>query len=820
MSTYRSTFTTGKGTELIGRASYCVTRWASCCVLCGLIVLLFIQSTLFSSSLAFAARRATPSQPESLVRSGVSVVRIVANYGLQTPGFTPPSQSTTSIKSNNTSTSLLDTPSQTCTGLGVVVASKSSATQQNAWVLTDGSLVNKDDFTCKSLGAASIISNKLKLNSISVYLSNAYNNVLTIPMTGFVNSVQCSNAKCSDGAALFAFHSNTLLPYAQLPTSSTAVPQDFAAIQLSQSTQAPATPTSPSNLQQFLTPTSITIQKSDGPNAFDGFENGTPIIDQQGFLTKLYLKDTTFSKIFKTADAKAFLAKQPQITSDPAPNDVSSNWNAGITAYYQGPRSYDTAKSFLMRADENASNQFQGASNLIATINATQSVQNKNGNSSSESGGNSTPNGIRLPILGIISYFLLAIIVVGVIIFVLLLVFLNSLFKRGQRNREFAEADRQATVQAQQIQEREAQQSAAHVASRVPVQQVALQPPQPQVSPDPVASRASGTPVPVNASYADYPTIDMNEAKRNGTLDTEKTQQFSPVLEPTLKMSKPLGFEVITSTDPGIKRKYKPNEDSLFAVKGVRSLNGQMQQIGLFVVADGMGGHANGQDASRLAIQTIIDYMLPRLVHAEGTSETPEKLLVDSVQQANQAVHEHNVKNGADMGTTVTATLILDTTAHVANVGDSRTYLYRVPEGLSKITRDHSVVASLVDAGIIKPDDIYTHPKRNQIYRSLGEKPLVEVDPFDVQLQPNDKMLLCSDGLWDMVRDPEIQRVLEVPITDPQQLGDNLIKAAHAGGGEDNISVIVVNVVERSDKPLTPGLDVIYRQENVTMPQI
>ena len=172
------------------------------------------------------------------------------------------------------------------------------------------------------------------------------------------------------------------------------------------------------------------------------------------------------------------------------------------------------------------------------------------------------------------------------------------------------------------------------------------------------------------------------------------------------------------------------------------------------------------------------------------------------------------------MGTTVTATLILDTTAHVANVGDSRTYLYRLPEGLSKVTRDHSVVASLVDAGIIKPDDIYTHPKRNQIYRSLGEKSFVEVDPFVVQLQPNDKMLLCSDGLWDMVRDPEIQRVLEVPITDPQQLGDKLIKAAHAGGGEDNISVIVVNVVERSDKQLIPGLDIIYCQENVTMPQV
>ena len=817
MSTYRSTFTTGKGTEQIGWASYCVTRWALCYVLCGLIVLLFIQSTLFSSPLAFAAHHDTPQQPESLLRSGVSVVRIVANYGLQISPITPPMQPTTPTKSNN---SLLDNPLQTCTGLGVIVASKASATQQNAWVLTDGSLVNKNDFTCKSLGAVSIGNKELKLNSISVYLSHAYNSTSSTSMTGYVQSVQCSDGKeCSNGAAIFAFHSNTLLPYATLPPTSSTLPEDFAAIQLSQSTQVTTPPTVASNLQQFLTPTSATLQKPDSPNAFNGFENGTPIVDSHGFLTKLYLNETGQpSKVFKATDATAFLLKQ-QISSDPAPNDVSSNWNGGITAYYQGANHYDTAKTLLTNANTYADNQFQGASNLIATINTAQNAQNKNGNSSSEANGNSSPNGITFPLIGTISYLLLAIVIIGLIVFVLLLVLLNQLFKRGQRNREFAEADKQATLQAQQIQEREAQQ-AAHAAVRTPIQQVASQLVQPQVQHDPVASRSSGIPTPANASYADYPTIDMNEARRNGTLDVEKTQQFSPILEQTVKMGRPLGFEVVTSTDPGIKRKYKPNEDSLFAVKGVRSLNGQMQQIGLFVVADGMGGHANGQDASRLAIQTIIDYMLPRLVSTEGMSETPEKLLVDSVQQANQAVHEHNVKNGADMGTTVTATLIIDTTAHVANVGDSRTYLYRTSDGLSKVTRDHSVVASLVDEGIIKPDDIYTHPKRNQIYRSLGEKPFVEVDPFDVQLQAGDKMLLCSDGLWDMVRDPEIQHVLEVPITDPQQLGDNLIKAAHAGGGEDNISVIVVNIVERSDKSLTPGLDVIYRQENVTMPQV
>jgi serine/threonine protein phosphatase PrpC len=439
-------------------------------------------------------------------------------------------------------------------------------------------------------------------------------------------------------------------------------------------------------------------------------------------------------------------------------------------------------------------------------------------------------NGITFPYIGFISYLLLAVGVVGVIILLVLLFLLNSLFRRAQRHRDFLEADKQATIQAQQIQEREAQQASMRAVpprAHQPIQQAASYPAKQAangiLNVPSLVSLSPAIPVtPAQSSeFANYPTVDMHDIQHGKTVDMDKTQPFSPNVQHTVQGSEEhVGIEAITSTNPGIKRKYKPNEDSLFAVRGMRNENGQAQQIGLFVVADGMGGHANGQDASRLAIQTIIDYVLPRLVHGEDTQETAEKLLVDSVQLANQAVHQHNVENNADMGTTVTATLVIDGTAHVANVGDSRTYLYRASDGLTKVTRDHSVVASLVDAGIIKPDDIYTHPKRNQIYRSLGEKPFVEVDPFTVQLQPGDKLLLCSDGLWDMVRDPEIKHVLETPTSDPQQIGNNLITAALNGGGEDNVSVIVVNVMDHAPKQTTQGLETIYLQENVKMPPL
>jgi serine/threonine protein phosphatase PrpC len=256
-------------------------------------------------------------------------------------------------------------------------------------------------------------------------------------------------------------------------------------------------------------------------------------------------------------------------------------------------------------------------------------------------------------------------------------------------------------------------------------------------------------------------------------------------------------------------------------MQGARRHNSQPEEFGLFVVADGMGGHANGQDASRLAIQTIIDYILPKITASNNLDDASFlKLLSDGVQCANEAVHQRNMEEHADMGTTMTAALVVGSTSYIANVGDSRTYLYREPEGLQKITRDHSVVASLVDAGIIQPDDIYTHPKRNQIYRSLGEKPVVEVDSFRIPLQAGDKILLCSDGLWDMVRDPEIQRLMSNPVPDPNIAGNALIQAALDSGGEDNVSVIVVYITETSNHTGITGIQLLAKPDSVTVPEI
>jgi serine/threonine protein phosphatase PrpC len=321
-------------------------------------------------------------------------------------------------------------------------------------------------------------------------------------------------------------------------------------------------------------------------------------------------------------------------------------------------------------------------------------------------------------------------------------------------------------------------------------------------------------------SIAEQPTVDITSASEqvaDGQNDSDKTIPYAM----RHLSGQRLGFVVGARSDPGIKRKYKPNEDSLFVAQGAVKGSARPPMFGLFVVADGMGGHANGEDASRLAIQTVINYLLPKIV-GQGLrqGDTYTRLLVEGVQEANLAVHQNNVQQNCDMGTTVTGALFVDGIAYVANVGDSRTYLYRPGAGLKKVTTDHSVVASLVEAGIIKPDDIYTHPKRNQIYRSLGEKPVVEIDSFMVQLQPGDKLILCSDGLWDMVRDPKIEAVIKEFDGHPADIGDGLIQAALEGGGEDNVSVIVVHMTEAVEMSGFPAIQLIAKPDSVQMPTL
>jgi serine/threonine protein phosphatase PrpC len=345
--------------------------------------------------------------------------------------------------------------------------------------------------------------------------------------------------------------------------------------------------------------------------------------------------------------------------------------------------------------------------------------------------------------------------------------------------------------------------SAKSAQSSVPVMQQPL--------PSPLPS------TPCSASSASDATTSQLSSRQPGSGQAEVPGTASSYEVQSLSDSK-LSLIVGTCSHPGITRRHKPNEDSLFAAQGMRAHHAQ--PFGLFIVADGMGGHAHGQEASRLAIQTMIDRMLPQV---SGCSELHDadcrQLLIEGVQVANGAIHQRNTEQRTDMGTTITAALVVGLTAFVVNVGDSRTYLYRASEGLRKVTQDHSVVAYLVEAGIIHPDDVYTHPQRNRIYRSLGAKPVIQVDAFTEQLQPDDTLLLCSDGLWEMVHDPGMLQILQHG-ADPSQMSQLLIEAALEGGGVDNISMIVVQVTQAMGYTAVHGMQLLAKPETVEMPNL
>ena len=254
-------------------------------------------------------------------------------------------------------------------------------------------------------------------------------------------------------------------------------------------------------------------------------------------------------------------------------------------------------------------------------------------------------------------------------------------------------------------------------------------------------------------------------------------------------------LDIGTGLDAGIKRRGSPNEDSLLAVESITSSVTAPYPSGLFIIADGMGGHGNGQEASQLAIRAMRESILMTLQLGIEDEAFPE-LLSEAVQSANRSIYKRNQQRHADMGTTTTAALLWGTTAYIANVGDSRTYIYREVDGLTQVTQDHSTVARLVKRGAISAGDVYTHPKRNEIYRSLGNHPTVEVDTFIVTVQPGDILLLCSDGLWEMVRDAEIEEILRSSASFCSQLCAMLVQAALNRGGKDNISVIAVGVRE------------------------
>ncbi len=274
-------------------------------------------------------------------------------------------------------------------------------------------------------------------------------------------------------------------------------------------------------------------------------------------------------------------------------------------------------------------------------------------------------------------------------------------------------------------------------------------------------------------------------------------------------MEQKLRLLAAAKTDPG--QVHSVNQDSAYAFVREPAMG---KTRGLFIVADGMGGHQAGEVASRLAVETIsqeLDFLLQQSDMDETTPSYPPgsdkssgqgrqelftKRLQIAIDGANDAISQYGQSEPAaagNMGTTLTCVLVDDDQAIIANIGDSRTYLLREQQ-LRQITEDHSYVAHLVREGQLAPEEVFVHPRRNVITRSLGYQPDVLADFWSVFLQPGDRLLLCSDGLWEMVQDEAVIADYVASARHPAQSVEALIAAANAGGGADNIGVVVVHV--------------------------
>lgn len=246
------------------------------------------------------------------------------------------------------------------------------------------------------------------------------------------------------------------------------------------------------------------------------------------------------------------------------------------------------------------------------------------------------------------------------------------------------------------------------------------------------------------------------------------------------------------ATDVGMVRTN--NQDSVYSFVATGRSAEQRPDFGIFIVADGMGGHHDGEKASALTARLVASYAtnhiyLPILNGDHDADRVPiTEAMIAAVQKANGEV----INKIPDGGTTLTSVAVVGDLAYVAHVGDSRVYLI-TKDGIEQITRDHSLVQRLIELDQLTREEANIHPQKNVLYRALGQSENLEVDALTRRLPPNSRLMLCSDGLWNMVSEQEIVEIA-MSHPNPQEACDKLVALANMHGGTDNITAILLQV--------------------------
>ena len=231
------------------------------------------------------------------------------------------------------------------------------------------------------------------------------------------------------------------------------------------------------------------------------------------------------------------------------------------------------------------------------------------------------------------------------------------------------------------------------------------------------------------------------------------------------------------------------DEDSILAADLSFGVNSDTSKFLLLAVADGMGGHAKGEEASKIALNAIAGAVIPDLLN-----NTPfTKILEKGIQNANQDILDYTAKNpeASGMGTTSVCAVVKDNQIHLANVGDSRAYRVSDDE-ICRVTKDHSYVQALIDEGEITEEQAREHPRKNEITRAVGIMPSIEVDTMKLTLDSDESFLLCCDGVIAHLSDDDIHKIIRGS-SDPQTACQEIVDMANERGGSDNISLIILS---------------------------
>lgn len=254
--------------------------------------------------------------------------------------------------------------------------------------------------------------------------------------------------------------------------------------------------------------------------------------------------------------------------------------------------------------------------------------------------------------------------------------------------------------------------------------------------------------------------------------------------------------QLVAGVGQSVGKQRQHNEDSLLAITSVISGNTGNVPFGLYIVADGMGGHQFGEVASNTAVRNIAGHVLRKFhpylfnIPTQPIQESVQEVLEEAVREAHRLVQ----REAPGSGTTLTAALVLGEQVTIAHVGDSRAYAIRPDGRIEPITRDHSLVKRLEELGHLTDEEVANFPHRNVLIRALGQGDVLEADVITIPFPQPGYLMLCSDGLWGVIDDQEIYRAITGAPT-LQRACQNLVSAANAAGGPDNISVVLAQLI-------------------------